>query len=95
MKSICYGQVYHGNKASLQMNAQKYRPKPATTNAVFRMSSANVNAATLAKVGSVIWEVDAESGKLLRGKPKPLAVLTMFGACLAQDYNIFPKRSEG
>lgn len=75
------------------MNAQTYRPKPTTANAVFRMSSANVNAATLAKVGSVIWEVDAESGKLLRGKP--LAVLTMFGACLAQDYNIFPKRSEG
>lgn len=45
------------------------RLKPATGGAIIRKSSPNVNAATLAKVGCAVAEVEAERGKRLPGKP--------------------------
>lgn len=54
------------------------RLKPATENAIFRWSSANMSTTTLAKVGRTFVAIDAGCGK--RSPREPLAALTSLGA---------------
>lgn len=56
----------------------RYSLKPAMGDAIFRRSSASMNAARLAKRGRVVVEVDAESGK--RSSGEPLTVPSRLGA---------------